>query len=185
MFDDVSQLFPEMQNKFEKKEYNIKKNENAILIYFILGIKNIPDFFLTVPKAQNSINSTVEALCELVNKITNDNKKMQDEMNKILSDNKKMQDEIKTLKEEIIDLKKIVKKLTEENEIEIDSSIVKDKDDKKMLFFWIRHNARMKFNLLFKATRDGDRISAFAEKVKGKSPTLILIKTKTGYKFGG
>ena len=43
----------------------------------------------------------------------------------------------------------------------------------------------MKFKLLFKATRDGDIISAFADKVKGKSPTLILIKTKTGYKFGG
>ena len=39
--------------------------------------------------------------------------------------------------------------------------------------------------ILFKATRDGDRISKFADKVKGKSPTLILIKTKTGYKFGG
>ena len=39
MFDDISQLFPEMQSKFEKKEYNIKKNQNAILIYFILGIK--------------------------------------------------------------------------------------------------------------------------------------------------
>ena len=183
MFDDVSQLFPEIQNKFEKKEYNIKKNENAILIYFILGIKNIPDFFLTVPKAQNSINSTVETLCELVNKITNDKKKIQDEMNKILSDNKKMEDEIKTLKEEIIDLKKEVKILTEKHEN--DSNILTNKDDEIMLFNWIRKNARMKFNLLFKATRDGDRISAFAEKVKGKSPTLILIKTKTGYKFGG
>ena len=54
-----------------------------------------------------------------------------------------------------------------------------------MLFNWIRHDTKMKFNLLYKAKRDGDRISVFAEKVKGKSPTLILIETKTGYKFGG
>ena len=197
MFDDISQLFPEMQSKFEKKEYNIKKNQNAILIYFILGIKNIPDFSLTIPKTQNSINSTVEALCQLVNKMQNDNKKMKDEMNnilndnktmredmnKILNENKKMKDEIKNLKEEIINLKKEVKFSNAENEI--DSDIVKNKDEKKMVFNWIRQNAKMKFNLLFKATRDGDRISSFADKVKGKSPTLILIKTKTGYKFGG
>jgi len=178
MFDDINQLFPEMQSKFEKKEYNIKKNENAILIYFILGIKNIPDFSLTIPKTQNSINSTVEALCQLVNKMQNDNKKMKEEMNNILSNNKKMQEEINTLKEEIIKLKKAIGK-------ELNSDILTDKDEKIMVFNWIKQNAKLKFKLLFKATRDGDRISKFADKVKGKSPTLILIKTKTGYKFGG
>ena len=178
MFDDISQLFPEMQSKFEKKEYNIKKNQNAILIYFILGIKNIPDFSLTIPKSQNSINSTVEALCQLVNKMQNDNKKMQEEMNNILSNNKKMQEEINTLKEEIVKLKKEIGE-------ELNSDILTNKDEKIMVFNWIKQNAKLKFNLLFKATRDGDRISKFADKVKGKSPTLVLIKTKTGYKFGG
>ena len=178
MFDDISQLFPEMQSKFEKKEYNIKNNQNAILIYFILGIKNIPDFSLIIPKTQNSINSTVEALCQLVNKMQNDNKKMQDEMNKILNDNKTMKDEINTLKEEIIKLKKEIGE-------ELNSDILTNKDEKIMIFNWIKPNAKMRFNLLFKATRDGDRISAFTDKVKGKTPTLILIKTKTGYKFGG
>ena len=54
-----------------------------------------------------------------------------------------------------------------------------------MVCNWIRPNSKIKFNLLYKVSRDGDRISTFAEKVKGKSPTLILIKTRTGYKFGG
>ena len=169
MFDDISDLVPELQNKFEKKEYNLKKNENAILIYFNLGIKNVPDFFLTISKTHNSINSTVEALCGLVNKISNENKKMQDE--------------IKNLKDEIINLKKEIKELKDENDI--NSDIVKNNEDKNMIFNWIIPKAKIKLNLLFKATRDGDRISAFAEKVKGKSPTLILIKAKSGYKFGG
>ena len=99
-------------------------------------------------------------------------------MNKILNDNKTMKDEINTLKEEIIKLKKEIGE-------ELNSDILTNKDEKIMIFNWIRQNAKMKFNLLFKATRDGDRISSFADKVKGKSPTLILIKTKTGYKFGG
>ena len=99
-------------------------------------------------------------------------------MNNILSNNKKMQEEINTLKEEIIKLKKEIGE-------ELNSDILTNKDEKTMLFNWIKQNAKLKFNLLFKATRDGDRISKFADKVKGKSPILILIKTKTGYKFGG
>ena len=54
-----------------------------------------------------------------------------------------------------------------------------------MVCNWIRQNTKFKFNLLYKVSRDGDRISTFSEKVKGKSPTLILIKSKAGYKFGG
>ena len=177
MFDDINELFPELQNKFEKNEYSIKKGENSLLIFFNTNIKNIPDFSLTIKKSSNSINSTVDALCELVNKV--------------LADNKNMQKEIKELKDEITNLKKDIKELkqTKEKEIKeekennniIDSDILKNKEDKIMVCDWIRKNTKFKFNLLYKVSRDGDRISTFAEKVKAKSPTLILIKSKAGY----
>ena len=61
MFDNITDLFPELQNKFEKKEYTIKKGENSLLIYFNLNIKNIPDFSLTLKKSSVPINSTVNA----------------------------------------------------------------------------------------------------------------------------
>ena len=64
-----------------------------------------------------------------MNNILNDNKTMREDMNKILNENKKMKDEIKNLKEEIINLKKEVKFSNAENEI--DSDIVKNKDEKK------------------------------------------------------
>lgn len=169
MFNDISQLFPELQNKFEKKQYEIKKNENSVLVYFFVGSKETPEFFLTIPKTHNLIDSTVDGLCELVNKISLENKKMKEEIN--------------SLKEEIITLKKACKTLIVENDI--DSDIVKNKDEKTMLFNWIKHNTKMRFILLYKAKRDGDRISVFGDKVKGKSPTLVLVETKTGYKFGG
>ena len=169
MFNDISQLFPELQNKFEKKQYDIKKNENSLLLFFYIGKNDTPEFFLTIPKIHNLIDSTVDGLCRLVNKLS--------------TENKKMQEEIKTLKEEINLLKKDVKIMTEESDIV--SDIVKSKDEKTMLFNWIKSGAKMKFILLYKAKRDGDRIPVFGEKVKGKSPTLVLVETKAGYRFGG
>ena len=39
--------------------------------------------------------------------------------------------------------------------------------------------------LLFRASRDGDTIKAFHDRVDGISPTISLIETKTNYIFGG
>ena len=117
MFDTISDLFPELQNKIEENEYNIKKGERALLIYFNLNIKNIPDFFLTIKKIEASINSTVDSLCQLVNKL--------------ISDNKNMQKEIKELKNEIINLKNDVKELKQEKEEGEKKEKKKQKGEKK------------------------------------------------------
>ena len=178
MFNDITQLFPEMQNKFEKKEYYLKKGENSLLIYFNLNIKNIPDFFLTIKKINNSLNTTVEALCELVKSVLAENKIMKNE----ISD---LKDDLTKLRTEIKELRQAKQKEEEKKDKIIDSDILETGEDKIMVCNWIKHNANIKFNLLYKVSKDGDRISTFAEKVKGKSPTLILIKSKSGYKFGG
>ena len=41
------------------------------------------------------------------------------------------------------------------------------------------------FELLYQATRDGDKISNIINKIEGCSPTLFIILTKKGYKCGG
>ena len=65
------------------------------------------------------------------------------------------------------------------------SKILDNIDEKIMISNWIKPNSKIKFNLLYQISRDGDRISTFYNKVKNKYPTLILIKSKSGYKFGG
>ena len=63
--------------------------------------------------------------------------------------------------------------------------MLNNKDEEIMISNWIKPNSKIKFNLLYQISRDGDNISTFYNKVKNKSPTLILIKSKSGYKFGG
>ena len=54
-----------------------------------------------------------------------------------------------------------------------------------MILNWINPNKNLSFKLLYQVSRDGDKISTFAEKVSGKYPTLVLVQTKSGFKFGG
>ena len=143
--------FQSCKIKLKKKEYNIKKGENSLLIYF--NIKNIPDFFLTIKKSEASLNSTVDSLCQLVNKL--------------ISDNKNMQKEIKELKNEIINLKNDVKELKQEKEERekkekekeemekkerkkvMESDILENKEEKLMVCNWIKLNTKIKFNLIY------------------------------------
>ena len=54
-----------------------------------------------------------------------------------------------------------------------------------MISNWIKPNSKIKFTLLYQISRDGDNISTFYNKVNNKFPTLIIVKSKSGYKFGG
>ena len=54
-----------------------------------------------------------------------------------------------------------------------------------MISNWIKPNSNIKFTLLYQISKDGDNISTFYNKVNNKFPTLILIKSKLGFIFGG
>ena len=54
-----------------------------------------------------------------------------------------------------------------------------------MISKWINPDKIIYFKLLYQVSRDGDRISTFTEKVKGKFPTIVIVYTKSGFKFGG
>ena len=53
--------------------------------------------------------------------------------------------------------------------------MLNNKDEEIMISNWIKPNSKIKFTLLYQISRDGDNISTFYNKVKNKSPTLIII----------
>jgi hypothetical protein len=79
----------------------------------------------------------------------------------------------------------IINKIKTFGNINSGFDIIKNIEDKKMISDWIKLYTNLDFKLLYKVSRDGDRISTFIEKVAGKSPTLIIIQSKSGYTFGG
>ena len=44
-----------------------------------------------------------------------------------------------------------------------------------MLVNWIKPNSKIKTNLLYQVSRDGDKTSSFHYEVKGKVTTLTLV----------
>ena len=76
---------------------------------------------------------------------------------------------------------------TEEKEKEniFESTILKSEEEITQIKNWISEKKQINFKLLYKVSKDGDSILKFHEKCDNKGPTLIIIKIKTGYRFGG
>ena len=48
-----------------------------------------------------------------------------------------------------------------------------------------RNKSKIKLNLLYKATIDGDRAEVFHKKCDGAKSSLVLVKSANGKRFGG
>ena len=59
-----------------------------------------------------------------------------------------------------------------------------DLEEKKSLIGWLP-NIPKESVLLIDSNKDGDSINVIYEKIKNKKPTLVIIMTTDGIKFGG
>ena len=69
----------------------------------------------------------------------------------------------------------------------MDSKIIKnDFEKEKAIKNWIDpFNKNIKFELLFRKSRDGSSCQTFHQYCDNKGPSLTLVETTKGYKFGG
>ena len=110
-----------------------------------------------------------------------ENQKLKNEYNSKIN---ALEKEIKEIKEKLLPLKE-EKDKEEKDNIFPGSKILKNIEEKQLVLNWIKPNSKIKLTLLYQASKDGDRISTFYSKVSNKSPTIIIIKANSGFKFGG
>ena len=202
-FNDISEIFTELKVRIEEKKFKINVNENKFNILFNVEITNINEFSIELKRKEEDLKSVVESLCSIIKIQEEKIKKLEEESNnklklleekiyKLVEEKNESNNKIKKLEEENNKSKSKIKKLEEEiNDIKYplkifkESNILNNKNEEIMISNWIKPNSKIKFTLLYQISRDGDNISTFYNKVNNKSPTLIIVKSKSGYKFGG
>ena len=103
------------------------------------------------------------------------------EVYKVCCNETEFHKDLSTLKEETV---KISHGLTDNQSI-MDSLIIKEEKNITMLKNWINPNNSINFELLYRATRDGDSLNDFHLKCDNESPTITIIKTENGKIIGG
>jgi hypothetical protein len=78
-----------------------------------------------------------------------------------------------------------INKINLKQQITLNPSNILSLSDMKIISNWIEPNKFLKYSLLYRATRDGDESSTFHNLCDNKGATLTIIKTNSGFIFGG
>ena len=161
IFININEIMKELENKIEKSIF--LEDTNCIIIQINIGLTIINEILLIVEEQEKNKDEIVEGLEKYIKILEN---KLEDSENKI----KKLNEEITKEK-----LTKIIEK---KDSLDINSLIIKDY--KKFLKNWINPNKNLSTKLLYRLSRDGEKLSKFHELCNDKGPTLTLFKVIDG-----
>ena len=175
-------FMPNGQNKLI--ELVLKKcllDTNNIIKYLLEKIKsmetNIKNLEENIKLEKTKHNSEIKELKDNISNLKENNIRYENE-------NKKLWDEINKLKESQI-------KFSNKDDAinSFDSKIIESKDNINFILDYIKKNDKTlnisKIKLLFRGSRDGERTKTCHELCDNKQHVLIIMKSETGYIFGG
>ena len=210
-FNDSMISFNIKQNSLPKKEFELIISLERLykISKFFINFENTKDLVNWLIDSLKKNNSTVKfnkniCLIQILNPITNKlfdlslNIKKEDLNSRVTyleEINIQQNKEIELLKEKIRQFESIlpiIEKLNlklkafEEKKRKnfFSDSEILNNQDKDLLIQWLPLKLQ-KTILLINSKIDGDKIKTIADKLEGKNPTLVIIKSKDGYKFGG
>ena len=207
-YQNIDEIYNFLLNLINDKKYSISLKNNLIILIFKFPMPGgkIIDINLELKENKIKKEDLLEKLYLTVNELLKENKLIKEEQKLIKDELKNKNNELENIKNEMKNVKneneEIKNKLKnievllskiniEENEkndfFDLDkSSIIKNNKEKLKLKQWISSNGKIKkINLLYRATRDGDNLLSFNNKCANKGPTISLIQTKKGRRFGG
>ena len=184
-----------LKNKIEISSFDNEKKELHLILNFISGFnENKIDFILK--RKELDKEDIILVLTEKIIALEKENQTLKSNFNIFENDYKELKIEFEEMKkwkkkyEKELDGLMEIKK-NQEALKNIDSKIIKTKEELKLIDDRIKNNdpifmkKNVKYTLLYRGTRDGDQVSTFHKKCDNKKPTISIIKTKKGMRFGG
>ena len=196
--DNTNEALNIISKIFESKKYYLSKDKEDLLLHLKINLPSgeEQDIELNLKKNQNA---SMDALLERIKILEEENKKLKEEINQLKKENMKKDNIIKSLsknkninetdnKEEEINELNNEETVIDENIMNTDIIQTQEEIDfienrlKQIYFF---QNKDIKYQLLYKGTRNGDKSLNFHTKVDGIRNTLTIVKSKKGIRFGG
>ena len=212
-FISIEKIIKSLNKVIENNQMKIKEESNdgtIIKIYFINPIDDEDNIFIPLNKKKEDQNNLIEMLCKTIKELKEDKDLMKKSIQELKEDKDLMkksiqelkedkEKSIQELKEENISLKKMINELNEKVNLLINNSkkensisnlkeesiIITKNEDMELINSWISTNKNIKYKLLYRASKDGDKASDFHRLCDNIGPTLTIGKTPANYIFGG
>ena len=173
-FETTSEVFASLENLLKDKNISIKEEKNKMKI-IIFNPVNKKEFYIDVPLKEKDLKSEINSINSYISSLNNKINDLEKKVNILWTFKGEYED---YLKEEKKEKKEYLKGIFK------DSNIIEKEDEVKLIFSWLNKKPT-KTNLIYNSKNDGDSLSKFYEKVANKSPTILIVKSLNGYRFGG
>ena len=181
VFDDIQSVINALKEIFEAKKPKIKEENECIILHIIPILSALGESNLIIPKKKLNDKEKIKELYSLVNKQGIEIESLKKRLNEI----ELLKNRLNILEEKF--------KLIEENPpiIRMNSfsdligDVIKTKEQYNLICGWISKEKKLKFNLLYKGTIDGDTINIFHQKCDNKGSTISIIESSDRQIFGG
>ena len=152
MFDDINSITSEIERRIKENLYKFEVNQNEITIEFNIEIASIKSFSFKLPlKEKKDINSLVNELFKIVKNLDLKVQNLENENKEIKNELKEIKNENENLKNKITDILKKQENNNQDMNIHfIDSTVIENNDEKKMIFDWINPFIKFKTKLLYR-----------------------------------
>ena len=199
-FSSIEKVIKMLNKMIQCNNFKIKNNSNnqnnSKIIYFVNLLDEEDCILIELKKIEQNQNDIIQILLKTVKDLKEENSCLEKKMDeKIESMNKKIiqiEKENNSLKLKVEDLiqkmdefTKNNNKLNENFSLLNNSLLINEIEEERLINSWISPNKNIKYDLLYRATKDGDKSSDFHRLCDEKGPTLVIGKTPGGYVFGG
>ena len=205
MFDNIEEIFNEFCYLFNNNKPSIIEDTNKILLFIPLSTSKFKELIIEIKEKEKNDKEKIEELYKIISNLqeqillNNNENNFKKEINELTSKIEKQNKEIEELKKIIkenqknieswIDFKKKKEeKYKNETILNLDSLIINNNLKYNItLKNWINpnKNIKIKSQLLYRLSRDGNSYDIFHKYCDNKGPTLTLIQAVEGFKTGG
>ena len=196
--ENIEEIYDQIEVYFEDEPVSSTINENSIIIKILTKIKKYPEIIFELKKEVIDINKIINILIDKINILESENKNLKTEISKIYScinDQKELEKKInnlelenKNLRTEISNINSYIneqKEIKRKKKLNFNDSLIVKEDEINMICKWINPYNKIKAELLYRVSRDGDDPSIFHKYCDNKGPTIMFAKINNGYRFGG
>ena len=189
LFDTISETYEEIISIIKQRKSDIKliEKENQIEINIPLLGARIKEINFILNEKEKNDKDKINELYDIISNLKQENKQLKENQKKLEEKINIILNEIKPLKEFKEKMDKKEKEKNENKKIRnLDSLVLGDNEKyNKTLKNWINPNMKIKAELLYRLTRDGDEYQTFHNLCDNKGITLLLVKLIDGNILGG
>ena len=181
-FETIKEVFDSLKKLISSNHASVVKEEKCMKLKLKNPI-NEKEFFINIPLKEKDLKSELDSIIPYITSLNNRITELEKKVNKLESQFEQYIPIINDYKNEKEKMEKEEKEKVPFYEGLKNSNIV-NKEEIEAIYNWL-DNKPKNCKLLLDSKKDGDKTSTFYEKCGGKSPTIVLVKTTEGKKFGG